>query len=335
MPQKIISALLTPFVFLGSWLYIQFYQINIPVKETLMPNVSAPAQAHAGKAEALAAGGGWYVTMDERFEGDTLPELWGTSPHGLRNKEYWCDNMVPRPSDGTVKILAAALEDNVCDVCPAQGEFASGIETRKMVDGKRVRTFEQAFGYYECRVKVPVNTGLWSAFWLQTDTQSRLGSNGKDGSEIDIFESAFYNDNPRLHGNAVHWDGYSGKFYRMADRVTDTGVDLYDGDWHTYGLLWTPENYTFFVDGTAVWQTNAGGVCRVPAYLRLTVEIRRGEYGPYGARMGDFTNTKENPAVFEIDYVKVWQHTDFLKSIKSPDDFREFKPPAYMDKYYK
>jgi hypothetical protein len=243
--------------------------------------------------------------------------------------------MVQQPSGGTLKILAAALDDNVCSICPAQGEFTSGIETRKIVDGKRVPTFEQAFGYYECRVKVPANSGLWSAFWLQCDSEPRLGAHGKDGSEIDIFESAFYYDNPRLHGNALHWDGYSGKFYGSAGRITDTGIDLYDGDWHTYGLLWTPKDYAFFVDGIAVWRTNAGGVCRVPAYLRLTVEIRRGEYGPYGARMGDFTNTKEDPAVFEIDYVKVWQHTDFLKSVKSPDDFCEFKPPAYMDKYYK
>jgi len=292
--------------------YISGKPMSIQSPEDKPPELS---RAFLNQEAAENAGGGWFVTIDEDFDGDTLSREWAPSPHGLRNKEYWCDNML-EIGGGTVKVYAAALEDNECDICPAKGEFTSGIETRLLEDG---RGYEQAFGYYECRVKIPNTTGLWSAFWLQSTSMGRVGDKGRDGSEIDIYESAFP-FSPTSVGNAILWDGYAERAGVLGN-ITDSGIDLYDGDWHTYSLLWTPKYYVFFVDGTATWKTNAGGVSKVPEFIRLTVEIRRGETGPYGSPLGEFKGTKENPDVFEIDYVKVYQHTDFLEHIKSPDDF--------------
>jgi len=263
---------------------------------------------------AVENGSGWFATMDEQFGENYLPEPWVPSPHGLRKTEYWCPNMIDAREAGKIKILAAQMTDNVCATCPSQGDFTSGIETHG--------TFEQAFGYYETRVKLPAGPGLWAAFWLQADSMGRIGAQGKDGSEIDVFESVFHYESTKV-GNCLHWDGYA-DWWGHKGNVTDTGVNQYDG-YHTYGLLWTPESYTFFADGKAIWQTNVGGVSRVPSYLRLTVEIRRQELGPYAAKLGEFTNTRANPSVFEIDYVKVWQHEDFLKHVRQPEDFPKLK----------
>ncbi|MCL2023993.1 MAG: glycoside hydrolase family 16 protein [Oscillospiraceae bacterium] len=269
--------------------------------------------AAATKEAAQTAGGGWYVVLEDNFDGNTLNEdVWMKSPHGLRNTEYWCDNMV-RVENGECVVTAAVLDDNVCDVCPASGDFTSGIETR----GK----LEQAFGYFEARVKYPKAPGMWTAMWLQSNTMSRLGNGGRDGSEIDIYESIFY-ANPTKTGMCVHWDSYNNPWYRSVGTVVDTGKDLYD-DYHVWGLLWTPESYTFFLDGEPIWRTGAGGVAQVEEFLRLTVEIRRGEWGPYGEPLGVFTATKDNPYEYFIDYVRIYQHTDFLDSIKSADDMKQ------------
>jgi beta-glucanase (GH16 family) len=48
---------------------------------------------------------------------------------------------------------------------------------------------------------------------------------------------------------------------------------------HDYGLLWTKEQYVFYVDGKEVWRSAAGGVSQVPEYLKLTEEI-----GKWGGR---------------------------------------------------
>ncbi|MDR1465892.1 MAG: glycoside hydrolase family 16 protein [Oscillospiraceae bacterium] len=329
---RVYSLVLSFFVMLWQLISVGVYLIPRTWHDTAWPAAAAPTSVYPTQAEAQAAGGGWYVTMDESFAGNTLPAPWVPSPHGLRNTEYWCDNMVDATEDGTVKILAAQLTDNVCGVCPAAGDFTSGIETRKMVDGKSTSTFEQAFGYYEARVWLPEGPGLWAAFWLQANAQGRIGSYGKDGTEVDVFESAFRYE-PTMVGNAFHWDGYD-LFYGTTGHVTDTKTDQYGG-WHTYGLLWTPENYTFFVDGKATWQSDAGGVSRVPEFLRLTVEIRRAETGPYGAKLGAFQNTRENPSVFKIDYVKVYQNTAFLDEIRAPEDFKELPVPAILTWFQK
>ena len=155
-----------------------------------------PVYGQVGDESQAAEHGGWYLTYEDNFDGDALnSDLWVTSPHGLRNTEYWCDNMV-RVENGNCVISAAYLDDNDCPdgKCPASGDFTSGIETR----GKQ----EQVFGYYEARVKFPKAEGLWSAMWFQSGTMGRLGNGGKDGSEIDVFESSFYH-NPTQIGTAT------------------------------------------------------------------------------------------------------------------------------------
>ena len=271
------------------------------------------AVVEQSKEAAKAAGGGWYIVLDDEFDGDALNEdVWMKSPHGLRNTEYWCDNMV-RVENGNCVVSAAVLDDNVCDICPSSGDFTSGIETR----GK----LEQAFGYFEARVKYPSAQGMWTAMWLQSHTMGRLGNGGRDGSEIDIYESSFWS-NPTQTGMCVHWDGYTERWHKSEGTVVDTGMNLYD-EWQVWGLLWTPESYTFFLNGEPVWRTGAGGVSQVPEFLRLTCEIRRGETGPYGQPLGVFDATRENPHEYLIDYVRIYQHTDFLSSVKSVNDLKQ------------
>jgi beta-glucanase (GH16 family) len=149
----------------------------------------------------------------------------------------------------------------------------------------------------------------------------KLGNGGKDGSEIDVYESAFV-QNPTKTGSAVHWDSYEPNWHRVEGTVIETEKDLYDS-WHTWGLLWTPNSYSFYLDGQLLWMTGVGGISQVPEFLRLTCEITRGAWGPYGQPLGPFEATKDDPAEFLIDYVRIYQHPDFEKFIKSPEDFKQ------------
>lgn len=270
-------------------------------------NLTMPTLDGAGDNEASANDTGWYSTLIDNFDGDSLnSDKWVMSPHKKRNTEYWCDNMVT-VKDGNAVIGAEKLTDNVCDTCPAEGNFTSGIETL----GK----LEQAFGYYEARVQVPKATGMWSAFWLQSTSMPQVGNQGEDGSEIDIYESSFYDTDRYNTGHAVHYDGYE-NYHRVHDRLVETDTNLYEG-YHTYALLWTPTHYVFYVNGEATWATDFGGVSKVPAYVRLTSEIRGDVYGPYGQILGVFDQGDD----FKVDYVKVYQNTNYLDSIMSPSDF--------------
>lgn len=286
--------------------------------------------------EAEAAGGGWYPTMEENFDGDSLPEEWVPSPHGVRWESqsslhpewtnYWCPDMIS-VKDGKVEIRAVQESDYNCSagICGRKGRFTSGIETRRVkADGSGDDVlFSQAFGYFEATVQFPKAPGMWSAFWLQVSSQNRVGDDGEDGTEIDVYESAFlhrYNKREDLSvmGHALLWDGY-GKDGQVEDFRTCVSGDLYEG-YHTFGLKWTPEEYIFYIDGQPTWMTQAGGVSNVREYLRLTCEIDAGDqYGPHGEKIGRF-NDEDNP-VFFIDSVRVWQHTDYLPFVKEIEEF--------------
>lgn len=313
--KKIIAALSSLAILATLAGCSSYKDVNEPTATEKMPSIET---AFGSLEEAQTAGGGWYQTMNEGFDSNSMPENWHYSPHGIRKTEYWCDNMV-KFENGNCVISAATLDDNNCDICPKDGQFTSGIETRYMDGEDSIQSFAQAFGYYEAKVKFPVGEGMWSAFWLQSNFQRKIGNEGKDGTEMDIFESAFTKDNSVV-AHALLWDGYG----ESADSVGEKfklQTDLYDG-YHTFGLLWTPTEYTFFVDGKATWTTDGGGVSQVPEFLRLTCEIRDNAYGAHGVKMKKFTSTKENPALFYVDYVNVYQNTDFLSSIKSDDDYQ-------------
>lgn len=283
---------------------------------------------------SLTAQDGWTQTMADDFtKFNSIDEVyqqtaWRPSPHRLRRYEYWCDEMIELDSDtGALVIHSEQRNDHKCETCGvSEGIFTSGIETRYTdTNGKTVTAFEQAYGYFEATVKVPRGNGMWSAFWLQSSGTSKIGNQGMDGTEIDIYESSFVKNNPTKTGNALHYDAYNAPYYRMADHVTDVGYNLYDDEFHTYSLYWTPEKYVFYVDNKAVWATDFGGVARVPEFLRLTVEIRDTYAGPYGQVLGTFSNADDGSNDFLIKSVNVWQNESFKSEIKSNDDYQDMK----------
>ncbi|MBC7078702.1 MAG: glycoside hydrolase family 16 protein [Synergistales bacterium] len=175
------------------------------------------------------------------------------------------------------------------------------IRTKK--DGERYTSgaiatrgkYEVKYGYLVCRCTHPKQPGLWAAFWLMGAGVTRVGDEGRDGTEIDIVEMP-YRDG-RLTSN-LHWDGY-GKDHKHAG-TTFSRPEVLEG-FHTYGLWWKPDEYVFDVDGKETWRTSAGGVCQVPLYIKLTVEI-----GPWA---GDIKKA-QLPEEWLIDYVRVYQVVD-------------------------
>ncbi len=94
--------------------------------------------------------------------------------------------------------------------------------------------------------------------------------------------------------HTFHWDGY-GKDHKTKGKVVKVpGVTR---GWHTFGLLWLPDQYVFYVDGKETWRTKAGGVSQVPEYILLSDEI--------GKWAGDIRKA-QLPDRFLVDYVRVY-----------------------------
>ena len=53
-----------------------------------------------------------------------------------------------------------------------------------------------------------------------------------------------------------------GWLWRRASKASKSMTDwgLYDGNYHKFGMMWTPEEYIFYIDDIETWRTSAGGV---------------------------------------------------------------------------
>ena len=167
------------------------------------------------------------------------------------------------------------------------GKFIDGCITTQ---GK----FEHRFGYYVARIQLQRQPGHWSAFWMMCNGVSRVGDGGRDGTEIDIMEKPWLDERVQ---HTLHWDGY-GKDQNW--KATVVKVPSVMKGWHTFGLLWLPEQYVFYVDGKEAWRSKAGGVSQVPEYMLLSDEV--------GKWVGDIEKAKL-PDAFLVDYVRVYDLT--------------------------
>jgi beta-glucanase (GH16 family) len=220
-------------------------------------------------------GKSWKLVWHDEFDGDQLDKSkWETPPDGKRRDGWWMRRAVSLDGAGSLAISTLKDGDRYIDGC---------VRTR----GK----FEHSFGYYVARVRLQQQPGHWSAFWLMGDTVTRLGDEGRDGTEIDIFEKPWLDDRVQ---QTLHWDGYGKEHKSAGQQVRVPGVMK---GWHTFSLWWNPDEYVFYVDGKETWRTRAGGVCQAPLYIKLSDEI-----GTWGGAIA----SAALPDRFLVDYVRVY-----------------------------
>lgn len=188
---------------------------------------------------------------------------------------------------------------NVRDTVSVDGEGHLILTTKRSDDNYHTAMigtqgkFETTFGYFECRVQLQEQIGHWSAFWLQTPTMGKeIGNTAKSGTEIDIFEY-LRREGDTVH-HTLHWDGYK-KNHKSA-KTTPSIPGLSKG-WHTFGVLWTDEEYVFYIDGKETWRTNQA-ISKRSEFIILSLEV--------GKWAGNISEA-ELPDRLYVDYVRVYQ----------------------------
>ncbi|MBR2868122.1 MAG: glycoside hydrolase family 16 protein [Clostridia bacterium] len=213
-----------------------------------------------------------------------------------RKGSYWNKNLA-YTENGNLIIPVVYLEDGMGG--KGAGWYTAGIDT----DSDAENGFSQKYGYFECRCILPKGADIWSAFWLMNDGVYNEDGSGRDGTEIDIFESDRYG---ARFGNTVtsnlHFDGYGDAHRKMGARAFFTGNNPYE-EFNTYGLEWNENEYIFYINGVETFRTDFGGVSQNEEYLILSVEMR-GEDGVPSER----ENAPADGAQFVVDYVKVYQY---------------------------
>ena len=234
------------------------------------------------------------LVWGDEFNGPVIDSSkWARQGDYTRQQGYWIQGDAYLNGQG--QLVLRVMQD------PVTGHYGSGA-----VFGKYLRTF----GYFEAKVKFPIQQGHWCAFWVYSDSEGNTNViGGADGAEIDIMEKAWLTDHIQ---DALHWDGYSPSPLAGSAGLQVLNMGMNDGGWHIFAMDWTPTNYTFYVDGTQTWSTNAGGVSQVPSYVILSEEVGNFGTGPDAWGTGPISNAVL-PDYYLVDYVRVYD-TNVLRA---------------------
>jgi beta-glucanase (GH16 family) len=161
--------------------------------------------------------------------------------------------------------------------------------------------FEQAYGRFEARIKLPWGPGIWPAFWL-------LGSNIQtvqwpQCGEIDIMESR--GQKPNIIYGSLHGPGYSG-----GGSITKSfGFEnsRFDLDYHVFAVEWGEDHIDYYVDDTLYQRIKPKDVSGTwvydhPFFILLNVAVG-------GNFVGFPTSQTPFPQTMLVDWVRVYRET--------------------------
>ncbi|MDX5585277.1 MAG: glycoside hydrolase family 16 protein [Aureibaculum sp.] len=209
----------------------------------------------------------------------------------------------------------ATVENGVLLITALQEDYNGASYTSAKLSTKGL--FEQTYGRFEARIRVPGGSGLWPAFWM-------LGADCGDVlwpqcGEIDIME--YRRQEPTQVSGSVHGPGYSGltipqghitKSYELVN-------DRYDAGFHIFGIEWGPEYINYYVDDVLYNQitpedleitpddddTGALGewVFNKPFYIIINLAVG-------GAFPGSPDSEETFPQSMLVDYVRVYKSSN-------------------------
>ncbi|MFJ5834601.1 family 16 glycosylhydrolase [Streptomyces sp. NPDC093089] len=160
------------------------------------------------------------------------------------------------------------------------------------------RTFTQAYGRFEARIKIPRGQGVWPAFWMLGNDLGTVG--WPNSGEIDIMENIGREPNT-VHGT-VHGPGYSGAG-GLGSAYSLPGGRAFADDFHVFAVDWSPSSIVWSVDGTAyktLTPADTGGkkwVFDHPFFIILNLAVG-------GDWPGSPDGSTAFPQTMTVDYVR-------------------------------
>ena len=237
------------------------------------------------------------LVWSDEFEGDSVNwDVWkghyAWETNTDRKGSVWNKKMAS-VRDGSLVIRTEYFADGLDGGHP--GFYNYGMDTSD--------SYRQTYGYFECRCILPKGHSLWGAFWLYCEGVCDETEQGRNGAELDVFESMYYDKSkPNTVSSNIHIDGYNEAHQHLGAQKYLVKGDPYS-EFNTYGIEWNSDGYTFYINGKKSFSTDWGGVSQVPEFLILSVEIS-GENGIASKDALEGVDSSE----FVVDYVRAYQY---------------------------
>jgi beta-glucanase (GH16 family) len=238
----------------------------------------------------------WQLTFEDQFDAVDRSKWIFKHDNGVQtiwsNKElewYKEENVVAE--GGVLKLIAK--KESVYGKDPEsekQFEFTSGMICNS-------KSFTQAYGKWEMRVRFPFKKGFWPAFFLVPIQRPTL-------PEVDVFE--YFGIKKDEIGCNLHWgiDYPNPSMGNDPKPFYNLKVHNFTGDFADKWMVWAceifPDRIVWKLDGNKVFESTEG-IPTAPMYMIANVAIKD---RPENGNKVDETGL---PYVMEIDYVKIYK----------------------------
>lgn len=221
------------------------------------PSPTHPSQSRApsrNSGSEWEPGSDWKLTWSDEFTGTDSLRDWNLSTgSGWGNKQledYSRENVAFGPSGGL--IITASRDGHGIQCWYGACDYSSGrLDTKGL--------FQQEYGIFAARIKLPAGHGLWPAFWMESVNPVPYG-------EIDVIESS--NKKPSLVSGFAHSSDINQGAYLQLPTPLSAG-------YHIYAIEWTRNSLSWLVDGRTYGSVGipAGGPFDQPFYLILDLAV--------------------------------------------------------------
>jgi beta-glucanase (GH16 family) len=255
----------------------------------------------------------WTPTWADEFDGaaNSAPNTtkWGydLGGNGWGNNELqtYTNRTQNAYLDGEGHLIIKVIKETFTGTDGITRNYTSA---RLLTKGK----FEQKYGRFEVRLKVPFGQGIWPAFWALGNNIDSVG--WPTCGEIDIMEHI--GKQPSVNHGTLHGPGYSGGNPLTGTFTLPNGEKFAD-DFHTVAVEWEPNTIRFYVDNN-LYQTKTAAnvptgsrwVFDHPFFMILNVAVG-------GSFPGNPDDTTTFPQMLVVDYVRVYANAATRPVIKT------------------
>ncbi|MEM1183392.1 MAG: sialate O-acetylesterase [Planctomycetota bacterium] len=275
---------------------------------------AAGAKAGGNDAATLYADEGYELVWADEFniDGPPNPDNWSFEEGFSRNREaQWYQPNNARVDDGLLIIEARrerrenpGFERGSRD-WRKQRRFARYTSSSLRTMGKHA----WLYGRFEMRGRIDTRSGLWPAWWT-IGVPDREGIGWPACGELDIME--YYRG--MVLANAA-WKSEGGNQWTAEWDATrtpleDLGGDAWSQQFHTWRMDWDENRIAMYLDGVLLNEVdltetiNPDGTnpFRWPHYMLVNLALGGDNGGPLAET--------EFPAMFEIDWIRVYQRSE-------------------------
>lgn len=235
----------------------------------------------------------WEVTFEDNF--DSFDNSKWRTLHDNGNRTIWSNKELQWYYDDNVRVENGILKLEA----KKQSIYGKDVESEKQFDFTsgmicNSKSFTQAYGKWEMKVKFPFRKGFWPAFFLVPLQRPTL-------PEIDIFEY-FGIDEDRIFCT-YHW-GLDYTFREKGAPFYYSMTKEVNGDFSDEWMVWSfecfPDKMVWKLDNKVVMESSKG-IPTAPLYMVANVAVKDWQEN------NKVVDGSGEPYIMEIDYVKIYK----------------------------